>query len=112
MLAIPQGVVYGKPHTSLYPLDVAKRETVGIEGARGKLGAILEAAREQDIHTAITRHGIVEGVVVPAGWYREASEKMGDPTDVGSPSTVAPPRRPRRAKPQPDSAHAEGPDPS
>ncbi len=96
MLAIPQGVLYGKPDSSLYPSDVAKRESVGIEGARGKLGAIMQAAREQDIHTAITRHGIAEVVVVPVDWYREASESLGDPTDIGAPSTVAPPRRIRK----------------
>lgn len=73
---------YGSPGGDLYDPGVAKVQQKGVEEARKELGAILKAAKDEGIHTPISRHGTNEGVVVPMDDYRRYRQLDGDPTDL------------------------------
>ena len=73
----------GSPSGDLYDLPMAsKTELMGIEKARLVLGDRSKAAKEQGVHTVLTRFGQAESILVPLEWYREARERLGDPTDL------------------------------
>lgn len=79
------------PHSSPYDLDMAKREPWGIQALRLQVktvvakvvgGKLSNGAEEPGgTHVVFTRHGKHIAVLVPIDWYREAAEKMGDPTE-------------------------------
>lgn len=79
-------------------LLVVRRVMVSVEGARAKLGALLEAGKDEQIHHVIAKHGAAAGVLVPIDWYRRVSELDGDPTEFGLTSDVVPDRPPRPRK--------------
>jgi prevent-host-death family protein len=68
-------------HRSPYDLDMAKRETVGIQDLRLKIKATFEKV-SSGMHVVIARHGKPVAALVPMDWYREAAEKMGEPTEL------------------------------
>ena len=68
-------------HRSPYDLDMAKRELVGIQDLRLKIKAVFVKV-EGGIHLVLTRHGKPIAALVPIDWYRQAAEKMGEPTDL------------------------------
>lgn len=69
------------PHRSPYDLDMAKRELVGIQDLRLKIKAVFSKL-DEGIHVIPTRHGKPIAALVPIEWYREAADKMGEPTDL------------------------------
>ena len=68
-------------HRNPYDLDMAKRETVGIQDLRLKIKATFEKVAS-GLHVVIARHGKPIAVLVPMDWYRQAAEKMGEPTEL------------------------------
>jgi prevent-host-death family protein len=69
------------PHRDPYDLDMAKRELMGIQELRLHLKAVVEKVTS-GTHVVFTRHGKTTAALVPMDWYREAAEKMGEPTDL------------------------------
>ncbi len=78
-------------HRSPYDPDMAKREPVGIQALRLQIKAVIAKVTGGKLtdgteepggtHVVFTRHGKHIAVLVPMDWYREAAEKMGDPTE-------------------------------
>lgn len=66
----------------LYDPDVARTEMLGVEEARKALSERLKKAEEEELHTAVTRHGKTRGFIVGPEWYRRAREALGEPTDL------------------------------
>lgn len=81
--ALPQGDLQGHPQGLRYALDMARTEFMGIEGARKQLGERVDKARDEEIHTVLTRHGVPAAILVDPEWYRSARAAMADPaTDL------------------------------
>jgi hypothetical protein len=59
-----------------------KTELMGIEAARLPLGKRSALAKEEGVHTVLTRFGQPETALVPMEWYRRAREALGEPTDL------------------------------
>jgi hypothetical protein len=72
--------MFGKPCGSLYPADVAKRVMVSVQDLRSSIGKIA-AAMNGGEHLVVTYRGKVIGFISPPDWYRQAAEKMKDPTE-------------------------------
>jgi prevent-host-death family protein len=53
-------------------------QKIPTEEARKKLGDLLNSAAFAGEHTAITRHGKVAGVLVPADWHAAATEALAE----------------------------------
>lgn len=75
------------PHRTAYDLDMAKRELMGIQELRTHLKTVVEkvagtSTKPGGTHVVFTRHGKTTAVLVPMDWYRDAAEKMGEPTDL------------------------------
>lgn len=64
----------------LYPADMVKRVLLGMEAFRRMMGARLDAADAGE-HTVVSRRGKPTAVLVPIEWYRQAAQKMRDPTE-------------------------------
>nr|WP_221374335.1 type II toxin-antitoxin system prevent-host-death family antitoxin [Actinoplanes polyasparticus] len=60
---------------------MAKRVLKGIQELRRDLKAVVELVTA-GTHVVFTRHGKTVAVLVPMEWYREAAEKMGEPTEL------------------------------
>ena len=73
---------YESPGGNRYDPPMAKVEQVSIEDARKTLGQRYDKARDEDLHTALTKHGRPGAVLVPIDWYRRMRELDGDPTDL------------------------------
>jgi prevent-host-death family protein len=52
-----------------------------IQELRAQLKGVVDAVVQAGRHAVFTRHGKHLAVLVPIDWYREAAEKMGDPTE-------------------------------
>jgi prevent-host-death family protein len=76
------GRSYESPSGCRYDPAMAKVEHMTVEEARKVLGRRVDRARDEDVHTAVTKHGRTIAVVVPLDWYRQAREAVGDPTDL------------------------------
>jgi len=59
---------------------------MGVEFARKKLGERIDFARDDELHTVVTRHGQPAAVLVDIAWYIRARESVGDPTDIRIPA--------------------------
>lgn len=74
------------PHRNPYDLDMAKRVLMGIQELRLHIkdvtARITETPEKPAEHVVFTRHGKPFAALVPLAWYREAAEKMGEPTDL------------------------------
>ncbi len=80
------------PHSSPYDLDMAKRELFGIQALRLQVKAVVAKVAGGKLadgteepggtHVVFTRHGKPTAALVPMDWYRQAAEKMGEPTDL------------------------------
>ncbi|GAA0495250.1 hypothetical protein Ade02nite_18980 [Paractinoplanes deccanensis] len=74
------------PHRNPYDLDMAKRVMLGIQELRLHLKDVITrvtgTAEKPAEHVVFTRHGKPTAVLVPMDWYRQAAEKMGEPTDL------------------------------
>lgn len=68
------------PYNTLYASGVVKRLMLGIQDFRAALRERTEAL-ERGEHTVLNNRGKVIGVLVPITWYREVSEKTGEPTE-------------------------------
>jgi prevent-host-death family protein len=77
---------YRIPQGAPYAADVATTELMGVETARKKLGDRIDAARDDELHTVVTRHGQPAAVLVDMAWYVRARESLGDPTDIRVPA--------------------------
>ena len=73
---------YGTPSAGLYAADVATTELMGVEEARKVLGDRIDKARDDELHTVVTRHGQPSAVLVDIAWYIRARDAVGDPTDI------------------------------
>lgn len=73
---------YESPGGTLYDPAMAKVESMSVEEARKVLGQRVDKARDEDVHTALTKHGRLSGVLVPPDWYRRMRELDGDSTDL------------------------------
>jgi PHD/YefM family antitoxin component YafN of YafNO toxin-antitoxin module len=73
---------YESPGEDLYDPAMAKVESMSVEEARKVLGQRVDKARDEEVHTALTKHGRLSGVLVPPDWYRRMREMDGDPTDL------------------------------
>lgn len=69
-----------EPHSGLYAAGMVKRVLVGIQAFRDGIRDRI-AAVEGGEHAVVARRGRPVVVVVPIDWYREAAQKMKDPTD-------------------------------
>lgn len=65
---------------SLYPADMAKRDLVNVRDFRKEFAEKAKSVLA-GTHLVITRYGNPQMAVVPMDWYREAAEKMGEPTE-------------------------------
>jgi hypothetical protein len=75
--------MHSKPHNSLYDAGMVKRLLLGMEAFRKGLAARLDAVEPKQgaEHTVVARRGQPIAVLVPIEWYREAADKLGDPTE-------------------------------
>lgn len=78
---------YGTGHSPPYDLDMAKRVLLGIQELRLRIKSVvgMVAGSADDPggkHVVFTRHGKPVAALVPMDWYRQASEKQGEPTDL------------------------------
>ena len=85
MITKPQPAArpHGKPQVPLYPAGMVKRVMLGVEEFRTTLSARLKAlsAGSSEEHTVVAMRNRPIGVLVPIEWYREASKKLGHPTE-------------------------------
>ena len=76
----------GSPHRNPYDLDMAKRDVLGIQELRSHLKTVVARVEGTDEvpseHIVFTRHNKRIAVLVPMQWYRDAAEKMGEPTEL------------------------------
>lgn len=72
--------MYGGSNIALYASDMVKRVQVGIQDLRLHIKERVTAV-ENGEHAVFTRRGKSVAVLVPIEWYREATKKMGDPTE-------------------------------
>lgn len=80
--------MYGKPAGTLYGVDMANREMMGVQDFRLNLSDKLKAIRK-GLHVILTNRGQAVAAVVPWEWYTRAAEALNDPFAVAIP--VAPP---------------------
>jgi prevent-host-death family protein len=59
-----------------------KRMLLAIQEARAQVKAVVDAVASAGTHVVFTRHGRTVAVLVPMDWYRDAAEKVGEPTDL------------------------------
>lgn len=73
------------PHRTSYDHDMAKRVLMGIQELRLHVKDVVARVTGTDEkpgeHVVFTRHNNRVAVLVPIEWYREAAEKMGEPTE-------------------------------
>ncbi|WBB94235.1 type II toxin-antitoxin system prevent-host-death family antitoxin [Verrucosispora sp. WMMC514] len=63
---------------------MAKRPIIGAQQAREKFSDLLKAV-ERGEHPVLLRRSTPVGLFVPAAWYKQAAELMGDPWDDWTP---------------------------
>lgn len=73
---------HGTPKGNLYDPPMTRTQRMSVENARAKLGRLLDAAGNEGVHTIVSKHGEPAAVLVPIGWYRNARNILGDPTDL------------------------------
>jgi len=71
---------HGEPHGRLYAAGMVKRLMLGVQEFRTNLAARVKAIEEGE-HTVLAVRGKAVAVMVPIEWYRQAAEKLGDPTE-------------------------------
>ncbi|MFG1659026.1 GIY-YIG nuclease family protein [Micromonospora chersina] len=57
-------------------------EVMSAEEVRKVLGQRLSKARDEGMHTAVARHGVVKAVIVPIDWYQRVRQLDGDRADL------------------------------
>lgn len=85
--ARPDARSHRSPHRTPYDLDMAKRVLMGIQELRLRIKQVvgMVAGGDDDPggqHVVFTRHGKRIAVLVPMDWYRTATDKMGEPTEL------------------------------
>jgi len=80
MVDAPDGI----PAGNLYDPAVVKMQRMGVEAARKNLARLIQAAKDEGIHTDIAKYGSRDegAVLVPKEWYRRMRELSGEPTDI------------------------------
>ncbi len=68
-------------HRTAYDHDMAKRVLKGIQELRRDLKTVVDEVTS-GTHVVFTRHGKTTAALVPMEWYRQAAEKMGEPTEL------------------------------
>lgn len=66
---------------------------MSVEEARAVLSTRFKRARDEEVHTIVTKHSEPDGVLVDFAWYKRAREALGEPTEVTF--IPRPPRKPR-----------------
>lgn len=72
---------HGGPQGPLYAADMVKRLMLGVQEFRTHLAARIKAVTELGEHTVLAQRGKPVAVLVPIEWYREAAQKLKDPTE-------------------------------
>lgn len=70
----------GKPNRSLYPAGMVKRLMMSVQELRSRIGQLHQAMTRGE-HLMLSYRGKVFAVITPIKWYRQAAEKMDDPTE-------------------------------
>lgn len=81
---ITQGVaapMYAEPDSGLYAPDMAKRVLLSVQELRRTIGKLTSAVDQRKEHVVLSKRGKPFAVTVPIEWYRQAAEKMDDPTE-------------------------------
>jgi antitoxin (DNA-binding transcriptional repressor) of toxin-antitoxin stability system len=73
--------MHGGAYGDLYTPAVAKRRIMGAQEVRGNFSDRLDAAEKSGEHTIVFRRSAPSAVLVPARWYHQAAEAIGDPWD-------------------------------